>query len=135
MEGRCELGDCHKIGYGVYRLEINSRPYNVRVGNTNEIRWTKPKKQDMVLCIECSFSAINRRWATLMNEGFPNENWARGDRYSAVNLLYALPLGEAFVEWAKDWEREHPAKSPRTAKPVRVAQLTSVPSIRVSFKR
>ncbi len=122
MEGRCEESTCNKIGHGVFRVSMKSRPFERTIDGLVMLQWTKRKTCDKVLCIECGFDLINQRYATLIHKGThierggeveitDDERWVRGDRYESVTILYSLPNGAEYLAWAKDWQREKAAEA------------------------
>jgi hypothetical protein len=128
MFGRCEAPcghnlTCNAIAIAEYEIVENARPYEItRPDGYRLYGKTREKTYRRLLCAECGFSLINKRYANLLDKGLRTEHWVRGDYYKSVKMTQLLPSGQAWIEMAKTYNAQRDAeeaaskarKAPRT---------------------
>ena len=136
MFGRCEAPTghnltCNAIAIAEFELVENPRPYEI-IGADGSRRYGKTKERTYrrLLCAECGFGLINKRYANLLDKGQKVEHWARGPYYKSVNMIQVLPSGGAWLAMAKTYNIQRDAEEAASAKSPRTFVAYTVPAAR-----
>jgi hypothetical protein len=141
MFGRCEAPaghdlTCGRIAVAEFEIIENARPYEI-VGADDSRRYgkTKEKRYRRLLCAECGFGLINKKYANLMDRGLRTEHWVRGDYYKSISMIQLLPSGEAWIAMAKTYnilrdKEEAEAKASRRSQSPRYTVSRVPPCVR-----